>query len=49
MDHPEENEYNYSEAGESLWETYIGKGGSSVFVFLYLIFIFTCIYLFIKP
>mgnify|MGYP003343650717 CR=1 FL=1 len=48
MDSSEDNEYNYSEKGESLWETYIGKGGSSAFVFIYLAFLFTCIYLFFK-
>ena len=42
-----ENEYNYNESRESLWETYIGKGGSSAFVFIYLLFIFICLYLFI--
>jgi hypothetical protein len=43
-----ENEYNYNEAHESVWETYIGKGGSSAFVFIYLIIAFTCIYFFIN-
>ena len=43
-----ENEYNYNEKGESVWETYIGKGGSSVVVFLLLAFLFTCIFLFIR-
>jgi hypothetical protein len=39
---------NHHRKPESLWETYIGKGGSSAFVFLYLAVAFFLIYAFIN-